>query len=194
MLWLHSAAATTRRKTVATVAQRLQSERLKYPGMLPDEIIIFREWLKLHEQAYDRFDYNVRIGQGIDPGPSFSPEVRRDAILITQLRLDAVAWQGTGGRELPDTTDSPAQVYAVAPNAVATIIEVKRNAGPANVGQLVTYDSVWIRDNAAARPPKLMLVVSAFRQNILPAVQRFGIDLQVVKADFGELRTPPRST
>jgi len=51
-----------------TVAQLLQSERFKYPGLLPREIIVLRAWLRLREKDYDRFDYNVRIGTGFDPG------------------------------------------------------------------------------------------------------------------------------
>ncbi len=106
---------------MGTLAQRLESERLRYPGLLPEEILVLRARLNLHQSEYDKFDYNLRIGQGIDPGEAYTPEVRKQAILNTQLRIDAVGYKGLQ----------------------ATIIEVKRRATPSNVGQLLTYLSVW---------------------------------------------------
>jgi hypothetical protein len=151
---------------MATVAQRLQAERLKYPGLLPDEIIVFRAWLKLHESEFDSFDYNVRIGQGQDPGPTFSDEVRRAAILNSQLRIDAVARKG----------------------GTVSLIEVKRRAAPANIGQLVVYQHVWIGEHPGDPPPDLIMVSNVFTPHILPAVRELKIRLDVVQADFSELR------
>lgn len=155
---------------MATVAQRLQSERLKYEGMLPDEIIVFRTWLKLHEKDYDRFDFNVRTGKGEDPGPSFPDNTRQMAVKITQLRIDAVAWRQN----------------------VPTIIEVKRRAGPSNVGQLLTYSVTWREANRGTPRPQLLLICNTFSPEILSTLKEVGIQLEVVQADFSELATPKR--
>ncbi len=149
------------------VAQRLLADRLTFPGMLPDEILVFRSWLALHEAAYERFDFNVRIGDGVDPGPNFSDAVRRDSILITQLRVDAVGWQGPQ----------------------ATLIEAKRRATPSAVGQLVVYDKVWRAQFPDQPPPKLILVANAFAPNILAATRELDIELDVVQTDFSSLAT-----
>jgi hypothetical protein len=151
---------------VATVAQRLQADRLKFPGMVPDEILVLKAWLVLHEREYDSFDYNVRIGTGTDPGPSFPDSTRQMAIQITQLRLDAVAYKG----------------------GVPTILEVKRRAGPANVGQLLTYEAIWTQEKRSASPPKLLIVCNTFTPNILPIVKKAGIGLDQVDVDFSLLR------
>ena len=153
---------------MTTPAQLLQSERLKYPGLLPDEVLVLRAWLTLHQGEYDKFDYNMRIGQGIDPGPNYSPEVRTQAVMNTQLRIDAVGWKGTQ----------------------PTIIEVKRRTTPSNVGQILTYDSVWRKEFPSSPAPIMRLVSNTFSPHILPRVQEAGIFLDVVQVDFSGLKKP----
>ena len=153
---------------MSPLASSVQSERLKYPGLLPEEILVLRAWLVLHQTEYDRFDYNMRIGQGIDPGDAYSPEVRRQAILNTQLRIDAVAWKGTQ----------------------PTIIEVKRRATASNVGQILTYSSVWQQEFPTGPAPILRLVCNTFSQHILPRVRESNINLDVVQVDFSGLKSP----
>lgn len=150
---------------MGTPAQRLESERATYPAMQVDEILVWRNWLQLHQAEYDRFDYNVRIGTGVDPGPAFPQNIRNMAIAIRSLRLDAVGWQG----------------------AAATIFEVKRRAGPENVGQLLTYRAVWEAQQLSAAAPTLVLVASDVVTHILPIVQQSGIQLVIVPTDFSFL-------
>jgi hypothetical protein len=155
--------------TQPTPAQTLQAERLKFPGMLPREIIIWRNWCKLHEAEYDRFDYNTRIGSGHDPGPSWPDEIRRMAVANTQLRIDAVAWKG----------DTP------------TLLEVKDRAGASAVGQILTYEAVWLQDFPQGPPPLLIMVTNRLQNNIMPLVKKANIRLDLVLADFSELRPKP---
>lgn len=150
-------------------AIKLQSERLSYPGLQPREIIIWREWLKLHEREYTRFDYNVRIGKGYDPGPGWPEETRRMAIMNTQLRVDAVGYQG----------------------AAPTLFEVKDRGGLSAVGQLVGYEAVWLEDRLSAIAPKLALVTNRIQPNIVPLLNKNSITLYAVPADFSELRVLP---
>lgn len=152
---------------MSTTPPTLQSDRHKFPGLLPDEVLVIRAWLALHEQEYDRFDYNVRIGQGIDPGAGFSAEMRRQNILNTQLRIDAVGYKA----------------------GVPTIIEVKRRCTPSNVGQILTYDSVWRKENPSGPAPKMLLVCANYSPHILPRLQEAGIGLEVVQVDFTALKT-----
>lgn len=150
------------------LAKRMQSERTKFPGMLPREILIFKNWLAMHETEYDRFDYNVRIGAGVDPGPTWPDYVRQQAIANTQLRIDAVAWKG----------------------AAPTIIEVKDRAGASAIGQIVTYEAVWLKDNPAAPAPNLLLVTNRLQHNTLPVLLKAGIAFEQVPTDFSSLASP----
>jgi len=148
-----------------TVAQYLQKERFKYPGLLPREIVVLRAWLRLHEQEYDRFDYNVRIGTGFDPGPTVTESIRQMAIANSQKRIDAVAYKG---------------------NAV-TLIEVKDRAGFSAVGQLVGYLHMWQAQYPISARPRLLLVANRLQDDIPLVASGAGIDIELVEADFSEL-------
>lgn len=174
----------------ANVAQVFQAERLKFPALLPEETIVMRAWLTLHETGYDRFDYNVLLGPDQDPGPAYSQVVRDDWIRLRKLRVDAVGWNGVDSTKLPAVVTDPAQVYAVFPGAAATIIEVKRNAGATNIGQLTTYFNAWLNQFPQSIRPRLILAAAMYSPNIVPALQNVGIHLDVVQADFSSLKLP----
>lgn len=148
-----------------TPAQTMQADRLTFPGMLPREILIFKNWLKLYETLYDRFDYNMRIGAGQDPGPTWPDYVRQCAIVNSQLRLDAVAWKG----------------------AQPTLIEVKDRAGASALGQLLTYEAVWLRDFPNGPAPALILVTNRIQLNMGPLITKAGVTLAMVPTDFTSL-------
>lgn len=154
---------------ILTPNPTLQADRLSFPGMLPREIAIWKAWLKLHESEYSNYQYNVRVGQGVDPGPGYDDATRKGAILNSQKRLDVVAWQ----------------------DVVPTIFEVKFNAGASAVGQLVVYKPLW----AAAYPlvplTHLALVTNQLQADIQPSLTQQGITLFVVTADFSSIQFIP---
>lgn len=149
-----------------TPAITLQQDRLRFPGMLPREILIWRNWLKVHEAEYDSFDYNYRIGTGQDPGPTWPDNIRKCAIVNTQLRLDALAWKGSQ----------------------PTIIEVKDRLGASGIGQLVTYEAVWIKEHPQGPPPLCILVTNRLQDNMAPVIQKAGLRCDVVETDFSSLK------
>ncbi len=146
-------------------AQRLESDRAKYPAMQVDEILVWRAWLQLHQGEYDSFDYNTRLGTDVDPGPNFPDNIRKAAIALNSLRVDAVGWQG----------------------AQPTIFEVKRRAGPQNIGQLLTYKHLWMASSMIGAEPALVLVFNTLSQHILGVAGASGIQLSQVDVDFSSL-------
>lgn len=168
-------------------ARRLEAARAKYPNINPAEILVWQEFLRLHEGEYDVlpqswlafrskqpgkvpqpgdvFDYNVRIGTGRDPGPSFTDAVRQMAIMATQFRLDAVGFQG----------------------GVPVIFEIKRDAGPPQIGQLLSYDAIWRAQKLTPGDPKMVLVAADFKENALYLLQESNIALVTVPVDFRNL-------
>jgi hypothetical protein len=151
---------------MASPASFMQADRLKFPGMLPAEVLVFKAWLALHEKEYDRIEYNKHVGAGIDPGPNVDPYWRDLALKSTQLRMDAVAWQAS----------------------TPTLIEVKRRAGPRNIGQLVTYSVLWAADFPNLPKAKLLLVASDYQPNIEGVAAHLGITIEKVSTDFSKLR------
>src|SRR5260370_592716 len=150
---------------MGTPAQRLESERALYPAMQVDEILVWQNWLKIHQLEFQRFDYDVHLGINVDPGPDFPDYVRKAAIASRSLRMDAVGYQG----------------------ALPTLFEVKRRAGLAHVGQLFGYFHMWKAQQLSAVDPLLRLVCADFSQHILPATSAAGIRIDVVPTNFSFL-------
>jgi len=169
------------------VAQRLESELLKYPGMLADETLVWRTWAALHQSEYDRFDHNIRMGPDQDPGPAFLPQVRRGAILNAKLRLDSVAWHGVDNSLLPAEIESPAQVYEVFPSATCEIIEVKRRATNSALGEIAAYFHTWVAEFPNNPQPDLRIVCAEYAKTLLTPARSMGIILDPVNVSFSIL-------
>jgi hypothetical protein len=172
---------------VGTVAQRLESELLKYPGMQADETLVWRTWAAANQQNYDRFDHNIRLGPGVDPGPSFLPQVRKGAILNSQLRLDSVGWTGIDNSILPAVITSPKQVYDLFPSAQAEIMEVKRRATSSAIGEVSTHFHLWVQEFPDNPIPLLRIICAGYSNGILAAVKANKITLDVVAVNFSML-------
>lgn len=84
-----------------------------YPGMVPAESRILRQYIRRHGDRYTEWRFNVRLGEGVELGEDASPELRKIWARITMERPDTVAWTE------PDR---------------ATLIEVK---------ELWTNEAVW---------------------------------------------------
>jgi hypothetical protein len=153
------------------LAQTMQQDRLRFPGMLPREILIWKSWLKLYEFTYERFEYNVRVGEGFDPGPSWPEEHRRGAIMNSQKRIDVVGWDVHG----------------------VTLFEVKDRAGASALGQLLTYCPLWAKLHPSEPGCRMALVTNRLQHDILPAVEQHGIMLFQVYADFSQLARTRRA-
>lgn len=163
---------------MATPAQRLESDRHKYPGMAPREVLIWRKWLLEHQSEYTGWEYNVHLGNGLDPGPPY-PQVYRDQYIFnTEKRADAVAFQGS-------------QPF---------IFEVKARAVGSSMSQLLTYKTLWPLKHPPLPAPKLVLVTGALAADMPMVLDASGIRLDLVRdVDFSILalnqaakQTPPR--
>jgi hypothetical protein len=155
-----------------TPAITLQADRLRFPGMLPREILIFKQWLKTNEELYDSFDYNIRIGPAFDPGPAYNDSVRQEAIANSKKRIDAVAWKGMQ----------------------PTIIEVKDRAGLSPIGQILGYKAFWLAEHSDLPHPHLVIVTNRAQEGIQIATTFHDIALHVVPTDFSLLRISRRAS
>lgn len=168
--------------------QRMQSDRLKFPGMTPAEILVLKAWLKINEAQFDRFDYNVRIGPDyVSPTP-LTPDVQRNANLLHKLRLDAVGWRGVDNALLPKLIESPSEIYKLFPQALAVIIDAKRRATTGHVGQLINYRDVWVSENPQNAPPDLVLACATYQPALVPSALAHNIQVNTVSVDFTILR------
>jgi hypothetical protein len=111
-------------------------QQMQFPGMPMPESDVFREWLVRHGREYDRIEFQVRLGDGIPPDPRLNQTFAEQAVMMTQKRADAIAWQ----------------------NTQATIIEAKIRASLGAMGQLLGYGVLYQKMNPASPPPRLLVV------------------------------------
>jgi hypothetical protein len=95
----------------------LESERGQYEGLNLDSRNLWVQWLKLYQSEFESFTYNVRLGKGLDPGPSVSDTTRAQWRALTSKRADVVA-------------ERPGQTW---------LIEVEPRVTARTVGQIVVY-------------------------------------------------------
>ena len=93
-----------------------------YPHLLPLDIEIWEAFLEERRDLYYRFEYDVRVGAGRDPGESQEANIRQMAIDLSQRRIDAVGFHANG----------------------ITIIEITRKADMKCLGQILTYPQLYV--------------------------------------------------
>lgn len=168
-------------------ARRLEAARHKYPALGVAEILVWREYLKLHESEFqplpqfwldyrattkqappapgDVFDYNLRIGAGTDPGANFDQATRDQWIAKTQMRIDAVGFQGN----------------------TPYVFEVDRTVGTPQVGQLLGYLATWRAQKLPGADPQGVLVTANMKADAMHLVREAGLQLVTVSVDFRNL-------
>lgn len=68
-----------------------EAARPSYEGLNAEAAGLWRKFLGLYQDQFQSFTYNVRVGRGLDPGPSVSEEIRRMWYAVTSKRIDVVA-------------------------------------------------------------------------------------------------------
>ncbi len=92
-------------------------DRPTYPGLNFVSTQLWREWLLIYESAFQRFEYNVRIGQGLRAPAGATEAEAKMWKYLTQKRIDVVAFR-------------PGQTW---------IIEIEERPGARTYGQLNLY-------------------------------------------------------
>lgn len=132
-------------------------EQVKYPHLLPQDAPILTAFLKEHGARYTVVHFDVRIGAGRDPGPDFEPYIRNMALDLSRRRIDALG-------HARDHVD---------------IIEVTDSAGTTTIGQLITYQELYIRDHHPAGDPKLILVARTLQTDMRTAFAALDIEIHL---------------
>ncbi len=174
--------------TATNPAIRFQADRLRFPGMQLREILIWKNWLYANSTRFDAYSYNVRLGSGVDPGPSYPDSSRRMWIANSMKRVDAVAVKGDH----------------------VTIIEVEENPGLGAFGQLDGYITLWRNRVANGGPPLVhiqvgvekffpadlpldpnpgkLLISARVGNDALAVAHSSGVAVEVVPTDFSPLK------
>ena len=118
--------------------------RPKYPHLLPIDCEVWDLWLRTHQYQYESFDYDVRVGEGRDPGPEFPDYIRQMAIANSQRRIDAIGYAG---------------------NRI-DLFEITHSAGLRAVGQCVTYPILYRQTYNPGLHTRMYLVAGRLHTDI----------------------------
>src|SRR3990167_5628372 len=91
--------------------------RGKYPHMFPRDIAVWERFLDKYGELYEGFYYDVICGKEVKMHPNWEDPYRKDAYILSKLRIDAVGEKSNG----------------------IDIIEVKPRGTMGSMGQLLTY-------------------------------------------------------
>lgn len=124
-----------------------------FPHLLPQDIEVWKRYLTEHEHEFDSIVYDLRVGDGRDPGPDFADNIRSMAIGLSQRRIDAIGFKGNN----------------------VTIIEVTTRAGLTAIGQLKVYPVLYKALNPTVGTITPLLVAERLQDDILPYLLDSGI-------------------
>ena len=94
-----------------------KEDNIKYPHMFPGDIEIWKRFLTEYPFHAEKYEYDVKVGDGVELEESWPENIRKMATELTQGRIDVV---GFSRNEI-------------------LIIEVKRDASFSALGQVLGY-------------------------------------------------------
>lgn len=133
-------------------------KRYHYPHMKPNDIAIWERFIEAYPDAYFRVQYDVGIGD------------------IPEFMEQTSSPQGQAMREL----------YRLKIDVVAEserfldIVEVKHEAAPSSLGQLLAYVDLYKRDFAPTKAVRPVLITNVRKPNMDYLTQQQGIEFVVV--------------
>lgn len=143
-----------------------EHQRRFYPGLIPIEQALWRRWLLDNEAGWDRFEYNVHVGKGVNVparpmtgDPELDRKLREAYKKWTQKKIDVVGHRG----------------------AEYAIFEVEERPGTRALGQMMTYLELL----TAERPPQtrvpLILVARRLGTDMRAVFERQGVKIFLVE-------------
>lgn len=145
----------------------------RYPHLLEVDALLWHQHRLKFEDRYERFDYDVNVGTGRDPGSDFPDNIRQMAVRLSTRRIDAIGFRGPS----------------------IDIFEVTHSAGFTAVGQLVSYPILYrltFGTDAILTP---ILVAGRVQTDIQPVLDRLHIPVYQYRAPESpsEQRSPTES-
>lgn len=67
----------------------------KYPHLLSVDVPVWEAFLDTEAPSFEMIDYDVRVGEGRDPGDDYEQNIRGMAVDLSKRRIDAVGQLST---------------------------------------------------------------------------------------------------
>lgn len=134
-----------------------------FPHLKPKEGLIWAAFLLRYGTQWDRFDYDVHVGEGHPIDPSWPDYIKVMVRKISPQRIDAVGWK----------------------EGHPTIFEVTPKAGGGTWGHLFLYRYLFIQQFPQAPAPALAYVTPVIQPDQRRYLESEGVRLFIVQPITG---------
>jgi len=141
----------------------------RFAHLLQIDAELWARFLQDHESEFSRFEYDVRVGDGTDPGNTFPAHIRTMALSLSMRRIDAIGY-APGKRML---------------------FEITHTAGLKAIGQCLAYPILYRRTFPNSGPIEMMLIAGRLRPDIQPVLS--ALHIQYLLYPLSESPVQPRS-
>jgi hypothetical protein len=133
------------------------------------ETAVAHAYLILHQEDFDRVEFNVGLGAGIDLGPGYEPWVQKAATASSRPRADMIGYRGTS----------------------ATIVEFKGRITPAAMGQVLAYWHIVSAYYPALLQVYKVVAGQTIQDGLTPIFDQYGISVELFPgAEAPSVTTP----
>ncbi len=137
-----------------TITPRWPSTPLpKYPHLVGSDIPIWDAWIRDHGSYFSGIDYDVHVGQGLEPDKDLDYQLQMMWLSLTRKRIDVVGYR-------------PGEVW---------LIEVKDRPTVAVIGQCLSYQILYNLDYSPTTPPIPCLIAGSIEADVETVLQHFNI-------------------
>ncbi len=135
-----------------------------YAHLAPKEAVIWTRFLARYGDGWERYDYDVRVGEGRPVDPSWPPEIQDMARRLSLKRIDAIGYRG----------------------AVPTLFEVSPRGGRALYGALHLYERLFREATGYVGALGLAAVTLTIDPDVLRVMQAEGIAVYLIPVEPGD--------
>lgn len=137
-----------------TITPRWPSTPLpKYPHLVGSDVPVWDAWIRDHGSYFSGIDYDIHVGQGLEPDKDHTYQLQMMWVSLTQKRIDVVGYR-------------PGEVW---------LIEVKDRPTVAVIGQCLSYQILYGIDFNPPSPPIPCLIAGSIEADIETVLQHFSI-------------------
>ena len=107
-----------------------------FPHLLPIETEVWREFLAKWGDTWDRFEYDIHVGKGVQVGEKGVNKYADNFATLTQKRIDAIGWN----KKFP------------------TLFEIREVGNLELIGKIEGYSILWEKMFPMENTPDLAIV------------------------------------
>lgn len=128
-------------------------KRYKYPHLLPSDAKLWDRFIAKHPNYFDSVEYDVHVGEGTTIDPDWPDEIAYMAKTLTQRRIDVLGYKGD-------------HIY---------IVELKVDPGVSVLGQLLAYDTLYLKEHPDIAHTTLVLIANKVDKDLTYILKQHNI-------------------